>query len=81
MYEMMKLLAMAAPVQPVPARLDHFRTPDGKVWPYQTGTNVTTTWFDLIFAQPGAGKSVLMNTLNLGTMFDAGPLQRCPISR
>jgi intracellular multiplication protein IcmB len=49
-----------------------FRTPDGRVWPYQTGTNVTTTWFDLIFAQPGGGKSVLMNTLNLGTCLTAG---------
>lgn len=49
-----------------------FRTPDGKVWPYQTGTNITTTWFDLIFAQPGAGKSVLLNTLNLGTCMSPG---------
>ena len=29
-----------------------FRTPDGRMWPYQTGTPLTTTWFDLIFAQP-----------------------------
>src|SRR5690606_34180337 len=49
-----------------------FRTPDGKVWPYQTGSNLTTTWFDLIFAQPGAGKSVLMNALNLSTCLNAG---------
>ncbi len=48
------------------------RTPDGKVWPYQTGTSITTTWFDLIFAQPGAGKSVLMNALNLGTCLTSG---------
>ena len=49
-----------------------FRTPDGKVWPYQTGSNVTTTWFDLIFAQPGGGKSVLMNSLNLATCLSPG---------
>lgn len=49
-----------------------FRTPDGRVWPYQTGSTLTTTWFDLVFAQPGGGKSVLMNTLNLGTCLTAG---------
>ena len=36
------------------------------------GSSLTTTWFDLIFAQPGAGKSVLMNALNLGTVLSAG---------
>jgi intracellular multiplication protein IcmB len=49
-----------------------FRTADGRIWPYQMGTTLTTTWFDLIFAQPGAGKSVLMNALNLGTILSAG---------
>jgi len=49
-----------------------FRTSDGRVWPYQTGSSLSTTWFDLIFAQPGSGKSVLMNALNLGTILSAG---------
>jgi intracellular multiplication protein IcmB len=49
-----------------------FRTADGRIWPYQMGSSLTTTWFDLIFAQPGAGKSVLMNALNLGTCLSAG---------
>lgn len=49
-----------------------FRTADGRMWPYQTGSALTTTWFDLIFAQPGAGKSVLLNALNLGTCLSAG---------
>ncbi len=49
-----------------------FRTSDGRIWPYQTGSSLTTTWFDLIFAQPGSGKSVLMNALNLGTILSAG---------
>ncbi len=73
MREIMKLLPWQRPCSPFTqggAML--FRTPDGKVWPYQTGTNITTTWFDLIFAQPGAGKSVLLNTLNLGTCFSPG---------
>ena len=48
------------------------RSPDGRIWPYQMGTALTTTWFDLIFAQPGSGKSVLMNAKNLGCCLSAG---------
>ena len=70
--EVLKLL----PWQPASSPFDQgaimFRTPEGRIWPYQTGSTVTTTWFDLIFAQPGAGKSVLMNALSLGTVLTAG---------
>lgn len=72
LYEVMKLLPWQRPSSPFATGAVLFRTPDGKVWPYQTGTNMTTTWFDLIFAQPGAGKSVLMNALNLGTVLTPG---------
>lgn len=72
MAEMMKLIPWQRPSSPFEQGAMIFRTPDGKAWPYQTGTNLTTTWFDLIFAQPGAGKSVLLNTLNLGTCLSPG---------
>lgn len=72
MYEVMKLLPWQRPSSPFNDGSIVLRTPDGKVWPYQTGTSMTTTWFDLIFAQPGAGKSVLMNTLNFGTVLSPG---------
>ena len=72
MYEVMKLLPWQRPSSPFDNGALLLRTPDGKIWPYQTGTNLTTTWFDLIFAQPGAGKSVLMNTLNLATVLAPG---------
>jgi intracellular multiplication protein IcmB len=72
MREVMKLVPWQRPSSPFAQGAIMLRTPDGKVWPYQTGTNLTTTWFDLIFAQPGAGKSVLMNTLNLGTILTPG---------
>jgi intracellular multiplication protein IcmB len=77
MYEVMKLLPWQRPSSPFRDGAILFRSPDGKVWPYQTGTNLTTTWFDLVFAQPGAGKSVLLNTLNLGTVLTPG-LQQLP---
>ncbi len=72
MVEIMKLLPWQRPSSPFDQGAMLFRTPDGKVWPYQTGTNLTTTWFDLIFAQPGAGKSVLLNSMNLGTVLSPG---------
>ncbi len=73
--EVLKLLPWQRPSSPFENGSMILRSPDGKVWPYQTGTNLTTTWFDLIFAQPGAGKSVLMNTLNLGTVLTGGVSQ------
>ena len=72
MYEVMKLMPWQRPSSPFEHGSMLFRTPDGKVWPYQTGTNVTTTWFDLIFAQPGAGKSVLLNSMNMATVLSPG---------
>ncbi|MBI1302130.1 MAG: type IV secretion protein IcmB [Alphaproteobacteria bacterium] len=72
MIEITKLLPWQRPSSPFEEGSMLFRSPDGKIWPYQTGTNLTTTWFDLIFAQPGGGKSVLLNTLNFGTCLTPG---------
>ncbi len=72
MIEVMKMIPWQRASSPYERGSILFRTPDGRVWPYQTGSNVTTTWFDLVFAQPGGGKSVLMNTMNLGTCLTAG---------
>lgn len=77
MYEVMKLLPWQRPSSPFQEGSIMLRTPDGKIWPYQTGSALTTTWFDLVFAQPGGGKSVLLNTLNLGTCLTPG-LQQLP---
>ncbi len=70
--EVVKLLPWQRASSPFTEGSVLFRSADGRPWPYQTGTSLTTTWFDLIFAQPGAGKSVLMNALNLGTILSAG---------
>lgn len=72
MKEILRLLPWQRPSSPFEQGAMLFRTPDGKIWPYQTGTSLTTTWFDLIFAQPGGGKSVLLNTLNFGTCLTPG---------
>lgn len=54
-----------------------FRTPDGKVWPYQPGSSLQDTWIGLIFAGPGSGKSVLLNKLNFGLCLSPG-IERLP---
>lgn len=77
MIEIFRLLPWQRPSSPFEQGAMIFRTPDGKIFPYQTGSNLTTTWFDLIFAQPGGGKSVLLNTLNCGTCLTPG-LSRLP---
>jgi intracellular multiplication protein IcmB len=71
-HEVVKLLPWQRASSPFQEGAVLFRTEDGRMWPYQMGTTLTTTWFDLIFAQPGSGKSVLMNALNLGTILSAG---------
>lgn len=75
--EVVKLLPWQRASSPFEEGSVLFRTLDGRVWPYQMGSSLTTLWFDLIFAQPGAGKSVLMNALNLGTILSAG-ISRLP---
>jgi intracellular multiplication protein IcmB len=71
-HETIKLLPWQRASSPFREGSVLFRTADGRMWPYQPGSSLTSLWFDLIFAQPGAGKSVLMNALNLGTVLSAG---------
>lgn len=54
-----------------------FRSPDGKLWPFQPGSRQQTTWIDLIYARPGSGKSVLSNAINLALCLSAG-ISRLP---
>lgn len=42
------------------------RSLDGKLFPFQPGSDKQDTWLDLVFSPPGGGKSVLMNIFNLG---------------
>ncbi|NNV23902.1 hypothetical protein EHE22_26500 (plasmid) [Ochrobactrum pseudogrignonense] len=42
-----------------------FRTKDGKLWPYNPGSSRQLGWVDIIVGQPGSGKSVLSNSMNL----------------
>jgi intracellular multiplication protein IcmB len=54
-----------------------FRSPDGKVLPFQPGSSKQTTWISLAFARPGSGKSVLMNVTNFALCL-SDKLKRLP---
>lgn len=71
------ILPIARPSSPWKKGALLFRTPDGKVWPFQPGSTRQTTWIDLIYARPGSGKSVLSNAMNLALTLQGG-LQRLP---
>lgn len=54
------------------------RSLDGKLYPYQPTSSKQTAWIDLIWAIMGSGKSVWLNTLNLGSILSPG-LKRIPL--
>lgn len=54
-----------------------FKSPDGKILPYQPMSSVQATWITLIFAGPGSGKSVLSALTNLGLCLSPG-IERLP---
>lgn len=54
-----------------------FRTADGVIWPYQTGSSVQSRWNDIMFAPPGQGKTVTSCRLNTALVLTPG-LERLP---
>lgn len=71
------MLPLFRPASPWKGGALMFRSPDGKLWPYQPGSSLQTTWIDLIYARPGSGKSVLSNAINLALCLSAG-IERLP---
>lgn len=71
------MMPLTRPSSPWKTGAVTFRSPDGKLMPYQPYSNLQTTWINLIFAKPGSGKSVLMNMCNLALCM-AGGLQNLP---
>lgn len=77
LVEALTMMPWARPSSPWPTGAVTFRTPDGKLMPYQPYSSLQTTWINLIFAKPGSGKSVLMNMFNLALCLSPG-LERLP---
>lgn len=63
--EVIKMLPLNRDASPWNAGSVLFRTGHGRPWPYQPASSLQTTFIDLVFAPPGGGKSVWMNTINL----------------
>ncbi|MEC5382746.1 hypothetical protein VSX64_18055 [Aurantimonas sp. C2-6-R+9] len=66
MMEVLAMAPLARPASPWKKGAVLMRTRDGKLWPYQPGSSLQMSWVDVIVGTPGSGKSVLMNTINLG---------------
>lgn len=63
--DVLALLPLTRPSSPWADGSVLFRSPDGKLMPFEPYSSKQTTWISLVFASPGSGKSVLMNSLNL----------------
>lgn len=70
--DVVQMLPFVRPASPWPNGALLFRTPDGKLWPYQSGSSYQISWIDIIYARSGSGKSVLASTLNLGLCLLSG---------
>ncbi len=75
--EVVYMAPLTRPASPWKTGALLFRSPDGKLWPYQPGSAKQTTWIDILYARPGSGKSVLSNAINLALALSAG-LKRLP---
>lgn len=75
--EATSMLPLTRPCSPWKRGAVLFRSPDGKLMPYQPGSSEQTLWVTLIFSKPGSGKSVLMNMTNLALCLGPG-LKRLP---
>lgn len=75
--DVLSMMPLARPSSPWKSGAVTFRSPDGKLLPYQPGSSIQTTWISLIFAKPGSGKSVLLNMTNLALCLSPG-IKRLP---
>ncbi len=75
--EVLHMLPLYRPSSPWNAGAMLFRSPDGKLWPYQPGSSKQSSYIDLFYARPGSGKSVLSNAINLAACLSSG-IERLP---
>lgn len=75
--DVLTMLPMTRPSSPWQDGSVPLRSPDGKIWPYAQGSSKQAAWISLGFAPMGSGKSVWLNTTNLGFLLMPG-LARLP---
>lgn len=78
MSEVLPLLPLIRPASIWEQGSVPFRTPDGKLMPFQQGSSKQQAWIDIGIAPMGGGKSVLLNTLHWAFCTAAG-LRQLPM--
>ena len=74
LFEATRILPFNRTVSPWDSGGVLFNTLEGQLIPYASYSSKQDMWGGLIWAPPGAGKSVLLNYLNLGLCLDGGSL-------
>ena len=70
--EALFMMPLARPALPWREGSWLLRTPDGKLTPYQPGSNLQAAWVEIGVAPMGGGKSVALNAANLALCLLAG---------
>lgn len=60
LLDVVPMLPITRPASPWKSGAELFTSPDGKLMPYQPGSELQTTWISLFFGGPGSGKSMQM---------------------
>ena len=77
MSDAIGIMPWARPTSPWAQGSILWRSPDGKIMPYEPYSKIQSTWINIFFAKPGSGKSVLMNMNHLALCLGDG-LARLP---
>lgn len=77
-YDVSKMLPVSRPAAPWKDGSVIFTTDDGKMMPFQPGSSIQKAWVYLVFATMGSGKSVLLNTIEVGMCLAPG-LSKLPM--
>lgn len=75
--EVLNMLPLNRPSSPWSAGSIMLRSPDGKIMPFHPISSEQASWIDIGVAPMGGGKSVWLNTINFGFLFQPG-LARLP---
>ena len=75
--DILRMLPITRPAMPWTDGSVLFRAPDGKPMPYAMGSGQQAAWVEVGAGQQGAGKSVMINTLNWAFLTQPG-LQAVP---
>ncbi len=73
-----QMLPLYRPASPWSDGAVIFRTPDGKLFPYQPNSSEQSSWINLLYAEPRSGKSVTGNQINLALCLSPG-IPRLPL--